>query len=780
MMPLMHWLPVAILFGFVISMLAPAIYRAAPRYAAWVLALLPIGLSALFAGLMPTILAGESARIAIPWIPGIDVVLSFYVDGLSLLFALMISLIGALVVIYGGSYLAGHRDLPRFYAAILGFMMAMLGVVLSDNLLTLFIFWELTSFTSYLLIGFDHGKAEARASALQALLITAGGGLALLAGFLLLGMITGSMELSEIIRSGDVIRLHALYLPVLLLVLLGAFTKSAQFPFHFWLPNAMAAPTPVSAYLHSATMVKAGIYLLARFSPVMADTTTWIVIVGTAGGLTMAIGAVMALRQTDLKLVLAYSTVMVLGSLTLLLGLGTTLAVKAAVIFLLAHSLYKGALFLVVGAVDHETGTRDVRKLGGLWRAMPITAAAAVIAGLSAAGLGPVLGFISKELVYEALLDLAVAPRLIAGVAVVANGLLVAVIGLVVLRPFFGRRGEAGVEAHEAPVALWLGPAVMAMTGLIFGAIPGIAAAVAEPAIAAVLGAPIEVELYLYHGLQPALVLSAITLTLGALIFLSWPRLHPALLRVDPVLAWGPARWYEGALAGLIAGAKWQTQVIQSGILRRYILIILLTAIALVGGTLLYYGEGPLRFPDMSGRFYEWAIAALIVVAALTAVRSRSRLASIISLGVVGYLVALIFVLYGAPDLAMTQFLTETLVVIIVALMMIHLPNFRISEQVSVPKRTRDALVAGIFGSLMTILLLMITELPFDAASTEYYAEQSVPGAHGRNIVNVILVDFRALDTLGEIVVLAVAGIGVFALLKLRAVRRQHGAGVDS
>jgi multicomponent Na+:H+ antiporter subunit A len=777
MMPLMHWLPVAILLGFVIAMLAPSIHRAAPRHAGWLLALLPIGLSALFAGLMPTILAGETARIAIPWIPSIGVVLSFYVDGLALLFALMISLIGALVVIYGGSYLSGHRDLPRFYAAILGFMMAMLGIVLSDNLLTLFVFWELTSFTSYLLIGFDHGKAEARASALQALLVTAGGGLALLAGFLLLGMITGSMELSEIIRSGDVIRLHALYLPALLLVLLGAFTKSAQFPFHFWLPNAMAAPTPVSAYLHSATMVKAGIYLLARFSPVMADTTPWIVIVGTTGGLTMAIGAVMALRQTDLKLVLAYSTVMVLGSLTLLLGLGTTLAVKAAVIFVLAHSLYKGALFLVVGAVDHETGTRDVRKLGGLWRAMPITAAAAVIAGLSAAGLGPVLGFISKELVYEALLDLAVAPRLIAGIAVVANGLLVAVIGLVVLRPFFGRRGGAGA-AHEAPAALWLGPIVLAVTGLLFGAVPGIAAAVAGPAIASVLGAPIEVELYLYHGLQPALVLSAITLTVGALVFVSWPRLHPALLRVDPVLAWGPARWYEGALAGLIAGAKWQTQMIQSGILRRYILIILLTAIGLVGGTLLYYGEGPLQFPVMSARFYEWSIAALIGVAALAAVRSRSRLASIISLGVVGYLVALIFVLYGAPDLAMTQFLTETLVVIIVALMMIHLPNFRISEQVSIPKRTRDALVAATFGTLMTLLLLMVTELPFDAASTEYYAEQSVAGAHGRNIVNVILVDFRALDTLGEIVVLAVAGMGVFALLKLRT--RRHGAGGES
>ncbi len=767
-------LPVAILFGFAVSLVAPWIHRAMPRHSGWLLAILPIGLSALFAALLPPVLAGESARVSIPWFPGLDVNFSFYVDGLALLFALMISLIGALVVIYGGSYLAGHRDLPRFYAATLAFMMSMLGLVLADNLVTLFVFWELTSFTSYLLIGFDHERAEARASALQALLVTGGGGLALLAGFLMLGQITGSLEMSEILRSGDVIRLDPLYLPTLLLILLGAFTKSAQFPFHFWLPNAMAAPTPVSAYLHSATMVKAGIYLLARFSPVLADTAPWTLIVSIAGGLTMVVGAVLALRQTDLKLVLAHSTVMVLGSLTLLLGLGTTLAVKAAIVFLLAHSLYKGALFLVVGAIDHETGTRDVTQLGGLRRAMPITAAAALLAGLSAAGLGPVLGFISKELVYEAMLDLATAPRVIAGIAVVANGLLVAVIGLVAIRPFYGARRDTGRTPHESPLAMWLGPLSLAVAGVVFGLVPGIAALMVEPAMRSVLGAPVEVELYLWHGLQPALLLSAITLTIGATGYLVWERIHGTMSRFDAVLALGPGRWYEGALAALMWTARVQTAILQNGYLRRYLLVILVTTVVLVGGTLGVYGSIPRELALPQALFYEWALAGIIIIAALAAVLSQSRLASIISLGVVGYTVAIVFVLFGAPDLAMTQFLTETLVVIIVALMMIHLPNFRISEQVNTVKRVRDAIVALSIGGLMTLLLLAVTRMPFDPFTSRYYAEHSVPDAHGRNIVNVILVDFRALDTLGEIVVLAVAGIGVYALLKLRVARRDE------
>lgn len=766
-----HLIPMAILIGFAIALFAPVIHRTAPRQAGWLLSILPITLAALFSSFLPAILAGETLQVAVRWFPGLAIAFSFYVDGLALLFALMISLIGALVVIYAASYLAGHRDLARFYAALIAFMMAMLGVVLADNLITLFVFWELTSFTSYLLIGFDHEKAGSRASALQALLVTGAGGLALLAGFLLMGQITGSLELSEIIRSGDLVRLDPLYVPVLLLVLLGAFTKSAQFPFHFWLPNAMAAPTPVSAYLHSATMVKAGIYMMARLSPVLADTSPWVLIVGFTGGLTMAIGAIMALRQTDLKLVLAHSTVMVLGSLTLLLGLGTTLAVKAAMVFVLSHSLYKGALFLVVGALDHETGTRDVTRLGGLWRLMPITAVAALLAGLSAVGLGPVLGFISKELVYEAMLDLARAPRLIAGIVVISNGLLVAVVALVAVRPFFGARRQRDQAPNEVPFAMWLGPLAMALAGLLLGLVPAIAAGIAEPAMVSVLGAPVDVQLYLWHGLQPALLLSVITLALGFGGYVLWERIHSGMLRVDPVLAWGPSRWYEGTLAVLLWTAKRQTELLQSGYLRRYLLIILLTAMGLVGGTLLLQGGASLHLHWPNAYFYEWGLAALVIAAAISAVRSRSRLASIISLGVVGYTVALIFVVYGAPDLAMTQFLTETLIVIIVALMMIHLPNFRISEQVNVPKRARDAFVALGFGGLMMMLLLAVTRLPFDPFTSEYYAEQSVSSAHGRNIVNVILVDFRALDTLGEIVVLAVAGMGVFALLKLRAPR---------
>ena len=370
--------------------------------------------------------------------PALGVNLSFTVDGLSLLFALLISGVGALVLVYAGGYLAGSPQLGRLYAFLLFFMASMLGLVLADNLLLLFVFWELTSLSSYLLIGFDHERAEARAAALQALLVTGGGSLALLAGFLLLGQVGGSLELSALLSRPGAVTAHLLYVPILLLVLAGAFTKSAQFPFHFWLPAAMAAPTPVSAYLHSATMVKAGVYLLARLSPVLGGTDFWVWLVTVTGSATMLVGAYLALRQSDLKLILAYSTVSALGVMTSLLGLGGALAVRAALAFLLGHALYKGALFLVAGALDHQTGTRDVDRLAGLARAMPITALAAGLAALSMAGIPPLFGFIAKELSYEATLH-APASAWVTAAAVLANALLVAAAGLAGLKPFLGK-----------------------------------------------------------------------------------------------------------------------------------------------------------------------------------------------------------------------------------------------------------------------------------------------------------------------------------------------------
>jgi multicomponent Na+:H+ antiporter subunit A len=375
------------------------------RLTGWMLALLPFGATVYWASLTNAVAAGQTLSVSWPWVPSLGVNLSFYIDGLSLLFALLISGIGALIVIYAGGYLAGHPQLARFYFYILLFMAAMLGLVLCGNLIILFIFWELTSISSYLLIGFDHQRERARKAALQALIVTGAGGLALMAGFILLGHVGGSFELAALLDQGELVRGHGLYFPILLLILAGAFTKSAQMPFHFWLPNAMEAPAPVSAYLHSATMVKAGIYLLARFSPILGGAEAWHYLVTAFGAATMLLGALLAFPQTDLKRILAYTTVSALGTLTLLLGLNTTLATKAAMVFLLVHSLYKGALFMIAGAVDHETGTRDVKLLGNLRRFMPMTTMAASLAALSMAGVPPLSGFWAKFTLIKAGLE---------------------------------------------------------------------------------------------------------------------------------------------------------------------------------------------------------------------------------------------------------------------------------------------------------------------------------------------------------------------------------------
>ncbi|MCU0894587.1 MAG: hypothetical protein MUD06_09735, partial [Rhodospirillales bacterium] len=442
------------------------------RLSPWLMIAAAVVATAAFASLVPSVAAGESYRLGYAWAPGIGVNLSFYVDGLSLLFALMISGIGALVALHASAYLAGHRYYGRFFVYLFAFMLAMLGLVLADNLITLFVFWELTSVTSFLLIGLDHDDPRARRNALQALLVTGAGGLALLAGFLLLGQAGGSLELSELIERGEQVRADPLYLAILILVLAGAFTKSAQFPFHFWLPNAMAAPTPVSAYLHSATMVKAGIYLLARLHPTLGSTQVWIWTLTIFGAVTATMAAVIALRQTDLKLVLAYTTVLALGLLTMFLGSDERIGIVAAITFLIVHSLYKCALFLVIGNVDHGSGSRDANVLGGLFRAMPITALAGMVAGLSMAGFPPLLGFIGKELKYEGALAVASEPVLVAAAAVFANAIMVALAAIVALLPFVGPRKPTPHAPHEAPLAMLAGPVVLAFFGLFFGLVP--------------------------------------------------------------------------------------------------------------------------------------------------------------------------------------------------------------------------------------------------------------------------------------------------------------------
>lgn len=691
--------------------------------------------------------------------------LSFRIDGLALLFAILISGIGLLIFIYGRAYLAGRRDLTRFFGWLSLFMVAMLGVVTAENLLLLFVFWELTSLSSWFLIGADHERKEAREAALQALLVTGGGGMLMLAGFVMLGAIAGSYELTAILARGDAIRSDALYLPMLLLVLAGAFTKSAQVPFHFWLPSAMQAPTPVSAYLHSATMVKAGVFLLARLLPALAGTSAWMAIVGTAGTITMLTGAVMAIFATDLKKILAYSTVSALGSLTLLLGIGSPAAVQAAIVFLFAHALYKAALFMVGGIVDHETGTRDVERLSGLRRVMPWTAAAAIVGAVSLASFGPVLSFAGKEMVVLAMAGTGRWSVALQAAVYTTSMLLAAAAALVAIRPFFGAP-SVSEQVHDPSRSMWLPPLLLAAGGIVLGLLPhGITSLLLAPAAGAVHSEAGAMKVALWHGVNVPLVMAAIATAAGLLLF----RTRSAwMVRVRPlarISAAGPEALWNGGLRSALRFAAWQTRVLQNGHLRFYLLFIIATLITLltVAATT---GQIRFRISFHDALLHEIFFSILILAGAFVAVRSRSRLGSVAALGVVGYSVALLYILFSAPDLAMTQFLIETLTVILFVLVIYRLPRF--AELTPPAARWRDIVVCTIAGGVIAALVLAGANEPAEPVLSHYYAANSVEQAHGRNIVNVILVDFRALDTLGEITVVAIAAIGVLALLRLR------------
>jgi multicomponent Na+:H+ antiporter subunit A len=756
---------------FGVALVAPWMVRRAENVAGWILAIVPAALTLYLASLLPSAAAGQPAMFSIPWSPELGLSFSFLADGLGLLFALLISGVGTLVVVYAGGYLQGHRDLGKFYAWLFVFMGAMLGLALADNMLLLFVFWELTSISSYMLIGFEHERETARAAAQQAFLITAGGGLALMAGFLLLGQAGGTLELSVLLRQSDVIRTSPFYLPAVVLILLAAFTKSAQFPFHFWLPNAMEAPTPVSAYLHSATMVKAGVYLLARLGPALNGTDLWLYGVGGVGAATMLLGGYLALLQTDLKRLLAYSTVSALGLLTLLIGLGSPHALQAAIVLLLAHGLYKGTLFLVAGALDHETGTRDITQLSGLFPLMKLTAIGGGLAALSMAGLLPLFGFISKEMYYEVALEHS---SRVAAAVVFAGLSFVFVAAAAGVGPFWGGRRQAPKSPHEAPASMWLGILTLASLNVLLGIFPAIISApLITPAASAAIGEPTDVALALWHGVNPAFLLSVATVAVGAGLFAARNPLRAGLARL--AWPWGPSFLYDRALNGLDALSRGLTRLLQNGYLRYYIMTLVIVATGLVGFTL--FARDGWNFPEgvIEIRFYEVALGVLILAAALVATIVQSRLAAVASLGVVGYGVSLIYILYGAPDLAMTQFLIESLTVILFVLAFYHLPQF---TQLS-PKgsRARDILIALLVGGLMTALVLSATGVLFYPSISNFFVENALPLGHGRNIVNVILVDFRAFDTMGEITVLGIAAIGVYVLLKLSVDSKDNKGG---
>ncbi len=759
----------AILSIFLLAALAPGVHRLTGRHSGWVLALLPAALFVYFASFLPTINAGGVVVQVTPWLPGLDIQLSFFLDGLSLLFALLITGIGFFIVSYAGRYLEHSRDIGRFYVLILAFMGSMLGLVLADNLIALFVFWELTSVTSYLLIGYNHEDLKARKAALQGLIVTVGGGLALLAGLVMLGLAAGTYEISEILNAGDVVREHALYLPLLILILLGAFTKSAQVPFHFWLPNAMAAPTPVSAYLHSATMVKAGIYLLARLNPSLGGTEFWFLVLTLFGAVTMFTGVFLAFRSTGVKSVLAYSTVMALGILTMLIGIGTETALLAAMAFLLAHSLYKGALFLIAGILDHQVGAKDFLQTGGLRFALPVTATVAMFAALSLGGLIPMFGFVAKELMLESVLGAPGLVPLLVVLVMAAVILGVAVAGIVGLRPWFGPPVATPKTPREAGPALLAGPIVLTALGLLLGLSPGLAdrGLLAAAAQAVNAGVPVDIPLVLWHGLNWPLAMSLIGLVLGLLLYRRWAQARAALAWVDRAARFGPERGYEVMMAAIVSISEGQTRLLQNGYLRYYIIFILLTTVALVAWTVRAYGVtvGPLDLSDV--RFYEVAIVMVMALSALVAVLTKSRLGAVAALGSFGFTIALIFVLFSAADVGITQILVETLTVILLVLVLFRLPGFLGLSSGWV--RLRDAMVSLLVGAMVTFLILSTNSAREFDSIAQFFITQSVPEGHGRNIVNVILVDFRALDTLGEIFVLALAAVGVYAMIRFRA-----------
>lgn len=757
------YLLVAVLGGmFGLALAAPLITRAMGRAAGY-----PLGAGYALAGALlvlraPAVLRGEEVVAAFSWAPSLGVGFTLVLDGLSLLFSLLVLVIGALVMAYSAAYLKREGAHGGFYSVLTLFAAAMLGLVLAGDAILLFVFWELTSISSFFLIGGD-GRAGGK-PATRAFLVTGLGGLALFAGLLLTGIAAGSFDLREIMTDPGAVREHAFAPAILALLLAGAFTKSAQVPFHFWLPGAMVAPTPVSTYLHAATMVKAGIYLLARVSPLFGGTAPWLYVVVFTGLVTAVVGAGLALRQHDLKALLAYSTVSQLGFITALVGVGTVPALAAAAAHTIAHAAYKATLFMVVGIIDHEAGSRDIRELSGLRRMMPLTATVTGVAALSMAGFPPLLGFVSKE---EALGAFLAAPGgrgfgVAAAVLAVTASVMTLAYGA---RIFDGAFGGPPRQRLYDPALRFLAPAaVTALAGVALGfGISGL-----DPLVGALardaLGSSGTVHLALWHGLTPALGLSALTIAGGFTLFLARDRVDRTFGTLRGPL--DGAVFFDRGHEATVAAGRLVGRPFVSDVPARHLGWIF-GAVA-VAGLAAWAGHGEvLPLPAPRGLPPEWAVAVLLALAVLAAAAARTRITAVAVLGIAGFLVAVLYVLLGAPDLALTQLLVETLTVALVVLVFRRLPqSFR---EVSRRRRSAAGGAALGMGVLAGLAAYRLTGRRGISQVGEYYLGAAVPEAGGRNVVNTILVDFRALDTLGEITVLAVAAIGVVSLARLVA-----------
>lgn len=740
------------------------------KWSPLLLALPPI-LFAFFASYIPYISSGNIELQHINWVPSLGINFDFKLDGLSLLFTLMITGIGTAIFIYARKYLKGHPYFDRFFGYLFLFMSAMLGVVLSNNILLLFIFWELTSISSFFLIGFNNDNADSRKSALTALAITGLGGFFLLASLILMGNIAGTYTLSELIQSRDLLLNHQLYPLIIGLLFIGAFTKSAQFPFHFWLPGAMKAPTPVSAYLHSATMVKAGIYLLARFSPILGGTDYWNYTLIIVGGITMLYASIHSLFRIDLKGVLAYSTISALGILTFLIGLGTKEAMIAVAVFILAHALYKATLFLVTGIIDHEAHSRDITILSGLRKVLPPVALAGFLAALSSAGFPfATLGFIGKDLIYEATLHFS-NPNLIwtlTGLALVTNIGLVAAGFMAGVTPFVGKLPTQFETIHLPYKALWVPPLVLALLGVVFGIFPGLVGElITNQTSNTIFGANTGADLAIWHGWTLVLFLSLGTLALGSILYLINKPSAAKLAAVERLNVISPKTIILGIGNKIMQFSNWYTDQMHNGYLRSYHLKIILFAEAILAYKLwvsgpIYIDFWSLTYPDL----YEVAIVFVLIGALILILSTPSRLTAVVSMSVIGYCICLIFVIYSAPDLAMTQFTIDTLSTVLFVLVLYKLPGFVNTTNKKVI--FRDAVVAISFGFIMALTAFKIWAEPINKEISNFYGENAYLLAKGKNVVNVILVDFRGIDTMFETVVLSIAAIGVYSMIRLR------------
>ncbi len=764
-----------------VGILLPPLLQRQGRLAATLGAGIPTLLAfGLLMSLGPSVLAGEVLLASREWVPAMGLTAGLRVDGLGFLFATMTLGIGLLVITYAHFYMKKDDPLGRFYAYLLLFMGAMLGIVLSENVLLMALFWEITSLSSFLLIGYSSHDSEARRGARMALAITGLGGFCLFAGLVVLGQIAGSYELSVILASGDLITSHDWYVPMLVLVLLGAFTKSAQFPFHFWLPNAMKAPTPVSAYLHSATMVKAGVFLLARLHPALAGTSPWFFLVGGVGIATMFFAAYVAFYRHDLKGLLAYSTISHLGLITALFGFGTAGAAVVGVFHIMNHAAFKASLFMTAGIIDHQTGTRDIRILGGLRKAMPFTMVLALLGSAAMAGIPLFNGFISKELFLKETLDLplmAGAPWVFPVVATAGALFSMAYSVRLVHGVFFKDPTEKTPKEARDPSMGMLVPVGILVAICV---IVGIAAEqTAGPLLAAAAGSTVGGELpyyslSLWHGFTLELLMSAIAIGGGVVLYLQRARLYEIADRW-PQLTGQMA--FEKVQGLILRFAEGLTARLENGSLQRY--IVLLLGMALVAGALPFLEHGFVTGTAELTPTNPVAIAvwALLVVATLATVFThRSRITAIICLSVVGLLISIIFVYLSAPDLALTQLSVEVVTILLLLLALFVLPKVAPPES-STLRKIRDATLAAIGGAGMGLISWAVMTRPQDSISDYYLENATYPVGGGTNVVNVILVDFRGFDTLGEVAVLVLAAFGVYTML--RYARHTHVEGVD-